>query len=82
MQCARAILSPAACPPVQQFSTLSHKLLDFRKNVIDHKMCVLIFSTTFLSNISHSEQNSARCDQNVCWSACKVPLLVSDFNKT
>ena len=30
------------------FSTLSHKRCDFRKKVIEHKMCVLIFSTTFV----------------------------------
>jgi hypothetical protein len=29
-------------------STLSHKRHDFRKNVIEHKMCVLIFSKSFL----------------------------------
>ena len=28
------------------FSTLSHKRHDFRKYVTEHKMCVLIFSTT------------------------------------
>jgi hypothetical protein len=30
------------------FSTLSHKRCDFRKNVIEHKMCALIFSTNFV----------------------------------
>ena len=30
------------------FSTLSHKRHDFRKNVIERKMCILIFSTTLL----------------------------------
>jgi len=29
-------------------STLSHKRHDFRKKVTEHKMCVLIFSTTFV----------------------------------
>ena len=30
------------------FSTLSHKRCDFRRNVIEHKMCVFIFSTAFV----------------------------------
>ena len=35
-----------------------------RKKVIEHKMCVLIFSTPFVYNISHSKQNSARYCHN------------------
>jgi len=42
-----------ASPPVQYFPTLSHQRLDFRKKVTGHKMCVLIFSTTFVRSISH-----------------------------
>jgi hypothetical protein len=41
------------------FSTLSHKDTIFGKKVTEHKMCVLIFSTTFVSNISHSNKKSA-----------------------
>jgi len=45
----RIILPSVTCPVVQYFSTLSHKRHDFRKkNVIGHKMCVLISSTNFV----------------------------------
>jgi hypothetical protein len=33
-------------PP--DFSTLSHNRCDFRKKVVEHKMCVLIFFKTFI----------------------------------
>ena len=46
------------------FSQISHKLRGFRKKkVTEHKMCVLIFSTTFTWNISHSKKKWARYDQ-------------------
>jgi len=49
MQCACATLSSAACPALEYLSTLSHKRHNFReKKVIEHKMCVMISSTTLL----------------------------------
>jgi hypothetical protein len=56
----RIILSSVACPALPYFSTLSHTRHDFRGKIIEHKMCVSIFSTSFVWNVSHSENNSTR----------------------
>jgi hypothetical protein len=66
MQCECAILPPVACPALQNVPPaphISHKRNDFRTKDTEHKMCVLIFSTTLVWNISHSKKNSARYDQ-------------------
>jgi len=60
MQCAGAILSNVACPALQYF--LKHfviigTILEKKKKVTEHKMCVLIFCTSFVSNVSHSKKN-------------------------
>ena len=60
MQYECAILSSVACPPPPYSSTLSHTSYDFQKKVIEHKMCVLIFSMTFVWNISNFKKNSVR----------------------
>ena len=49
MQCAYAILSSVARPTLKHFST---KLHDLNKKVIEHTMCILIFSTTFVEIFS------------------------------
>jgi len=53
------ILSYVSCLALPYFSTLLHNRYDFWKNVIEHKLCVLIFCTTSVSKISHSQNNSS-----------------------
>ena len=55
---ARIILSFVACLALPYFFALSHKWYGFWEKVIEHKMCVLIFSTTDICNISHSKKNA------------------------
>jgi len=45
---------------LQSFSVLSHTWYVSRKKVIEHNMCVLIFSTTCVWNISHSNEKWVR----------------------
>jgi len=42
------IFSSVVCLVVPYFSTLSRKRHDFRENFIEHKKCVLLFSTRFV----------------------------------
>jgi hypothetical protein len=61
MRMRRIVLLSVACPAVQYFSTLFHKRhYFFLEKVTEHKMCVLIFSTNFIWNISHFVKNLAR----------------------
>jgi len=48
MQYACNILSSVACPVLPYFSTLFHVL----KKIIEHEMCVLIFTLRLVSNVS------------------------------
>ena len=46
-----------SAPALRYFSTLSHKHHDFRgKKIVEHKICVLSFCTTFVWNIYHSKK--------------------------
>jgi len=73
------IFSSVACLSVPYFSTLSHNRHDFQKKVIEHKMSVFIFATTYVWNISHSTRNCARYDQNIYRSTWKVPVFLVRF---
>jgi hypothetical protein len=67
MQCACIILSSVAYPSLQYFFTVSHKRHDLLGGIIEHKMCVSIFSAIFVWNISHSKKSLARYYQKCIW---------------
>jgi hypothetical protein len=48
MRMRRIILSSVACPAVQNFSTLPHKVTIFEKQDLEHKIRVLIYATPFV----------------------------------
>jgi len=60
------------------FSTLSHKRHDLRRKVTENKMCVVISSTTFLWNVSHSHWDIII---NVHSFHVKYQLFLSYFNQ-
>ena len=62
------ILSFVASRSPPYFSTLSHKWCTFWKKKLLNIKCVLIFSMTFVWNISHSKKNLARYHQK-CWNS-------------
>ena len=59
MKCACTIFPSLACQAILYFSTLSHMRHDLKKN---RKMYVLVSSTTFSRNISHSKKKWAKYD--------------------
>jgi len=64
------------------FSTLSHKRHDFRKQCIEHKMCVLICCTTSVETFLILRRNKRDAIINVHKFSCKVLFFLLDFNVT
>ena len=82
MQCACAILSPVACPALQNFSTLSHKRHDIRKKLFNIK-CMTLFSLHLLSEIFPILGRNERFRiRNCIVLHVKCPLFFSDFDET
>jgi hypothetical protein len=74
--------SSVAGMDLQYFSTLSHKEHDFRKKkVFEHKMCILIFSTYFVWNISILGIIQRDIILNVRRYPCKVPVILVRFQQ-
>jgi hypothetical protein len=81
--------------PVRLYHIFPHYLINSTiltgggegEQFIEHKTCVLIFSTTFVWNISHSDKNSARYDKK-CMSvfiyslrcSCQI-LIITEFSQ-
>jgi len=64
------------------FSTLSHKRRDFWRKDIEHKMCVLIFSTNLSEKICHSKKDWARKFVHIKTHSSKVSVILSYFNQS
>ena len=75
----RRIVSSVACLVVPYFSTLSDERHDFRKIVIEHKMCGLIFFTTLYETFLILKVIQRDILINVCTSTRKVPVLFVRF---
>jgi hypothetical protein len=77
----RILLSPATSLALPHFSTLSYKGIDFRGGgeLFEHKMRVLIFSTTCVRNVSHSKNQNEESIINRHRSSCKVAVILVRF---
>ena len=83
MQCACTVLY-CRRSPAGLYSIFPHYFINctiFERQVIEHKMCVLIFSETSVWNISHSKKNWSRSNMYIGLHV-KYPLFLSGFNET
>jgi hypothetical protein len=64
--------------PVRFFHIFPHYFTIFEKK-IEHEMCVLIFSITFVWNISYYKEKWARYDKKVYWYLCKLSVILVRF---
>jgi len=83
MQCACAVLSFLACPALHYISTFPYKGHDLKKKIIEPKMCVLIFSTTFVWIFFIVWNIEIDIIKNVYYIGVYVknPLFLSDVNE-
>jgi hypothetical protein len=75
----RIILSNVACPAVPYFSKLYHKRHDFREKVLEHKMCILIFSTTLSEILLIPRRIKRDIIIKIRRYSCIVPVIFARF---
>jgi hypothetical protein len=68
-----------ACLFLPHFSTLSHKRHDFRKKATEHKMRVLIFSTTLSETYVAIRRIQRDIIINIHSFSCKVSVILVSF---
>ena len=73
------VLSSVAFPSLQYFTTLSHKRHCFLEQFIEHKMCILIFSTNLPETVLILTIIQRDIIKNVQTSSCKVPVILVGF---
>jgi len=81
MHMRRMIFSSVTCLAQPHFSRMYHKRRVFLNKVTEHKMWVLIFSTTFTWNVSYSKRTERNVIKIYIYLRVDYPLLKSDFNE-
>jgi hypothetical protein len=77
MPCASAILSRW---PVLFYKIFPHYLINSTiKKTVEHKICVLILSATFIWNVFPSRKNWAKYDKKYVGSSRTVPVILVRF---
>ena len=76
MQVACVVLPSVACTTQQHFPTLSHKQHDFQKQLLNEKSVFRDFLQLLHVIFFILRRNERDMIENVCWSSCKMPLIV------
>jgi hypothetical protein len=72
----RRIISSVACPPLPNFSVLSHKRQDFREKVTENVICMLIFSTDLSAAFLILRRTERDIIKNLHRCSCEVPVIL------